>query len=126
MAWTCPDCGSELKKKSQSHFTTQKHLAAIGGSSPSSVVDDEYGGPSLADILAEAGASPPLSGEIGRLRDKIKFDTVRSEQWQANYDAYVKSVDRKSGNKNTQTLGGHTQRERDLIRHGINQSRQGW
>lgn len=130
--WTCPDCGSELKKKSSSHFTTKKHLAAVGGSTPSPSGDYDYPTneqgqeKTIAEFLAEAGASPPLSGEIGNLRDNIKFDTKRSEQWQGVYDAYVKSVDAPAGNKNTQTLGGHTQRERDVIRHGLNQNRRGW
>lgn len=89
MTWRCPDCGSELKKKSQSHFTTQKHLAATGGSSSTSQSDRTLPEENQTwHIPGAAYGAPRLGGEVGRLRAKAAQDpTNRTELL---LDAYVK------------------------------------
>jgi len=122
--YTCPDCGTKLKNKSgvKAHEKSQKHLSATVGSSSVALNDEEYGQPSLADLLAEAGASPPMSGEIGALRDKIKFD--HSKPWQAVYDQYVKTA--ANDNPKSLTIGGNSLKERDVIRQALFDSRRSW
>ncbi len=130
--YTCDVCGTKLKNRSgiKAHEQSQKHLSAGGGIAPSAGVSEdapygynEFGQPeTLAEIYAKAGASPPLSGEIGALRDKIKFD--QSKPWQAVYDAYVKTP--QNDNPKSKTIGGNTLKERDVIRLSLHESRRVW
>lgn len=124
MSYTCPDCGTTLKNKSgvKAHEQSQKHLAASGGTNAAQDGGGVYNEPSYADLLAEAGASPPMSGEIGALRDKIKFD--QSKPWQAVYDQYVKTAS--NDNPKSKTIGGNTLQERDVIRQALFDSRRSW
>lgn len=121
--WTCPDCGSELNKKSQSHFTTQKHLAATGASAPSraapSIEEDQ-----TWHIPGVAYGAPRLGGEIGRLRAKAATDPTNRNE--ALLDAYVKIqwVKDAAGKKVKKEGQAGTRVERDALRQNLWNSRQ--
>lgn len=124
MPYTCAVCGTTLKNKSgvKAHEQSQKHLGASEASTSDAILNDHGQEKTFADLLAEAGASPPLSGEIGALRDKIKFD--QTKPWQAVYDSYVKTP--RNDNPKSFTMGGNDIRERDVIRKALFDSRRSW